>query len=427
MRGRQALKPILIILVVLVLVFIGIFLVINRSGSVEITAENNAEISIATEQDGEFKKIGNGKATYKSRDFSKPVYIQATSNQQKTISGVHLEKGSTKTVNLSFSSPVSATVLSEGSVFNAYIEGSLIQGIVPDEYTMTSFRTDRYETTRTELSGLPFMKKVVWDNRDNFVYISLRSGVGQFVNGTDLGGDSGFASSLSGASLPNVQRRDGQTRPLVTITDVAKAQGKPLVLISDSNIFTSPNLGTDLQSITGIKKIEDAVNEVYATSDYIIRYGGELPATSADESNQENSGADEHTKLLEIYDYSGKKIRDLEVHGESILNIAQVNTDMYILGGEELTLSKDGEQSSLPLYFRFVGDIASNQSKAFVLANNAVWQVSADGNSLQQVFQFPEGVGLEKSMVLQGNQLLFGTRPKPTDTDVIGKLYSLQF
>lgn len=428
MRERIPVKQLLIVLLIVIVAAGGFILFsMSQSATVEITAENNAEIAIATEQDGEFTKIGNGTVSYKSRDVSKPVYIQATYNQQKTISGVKLEKGSTQSVSLRFSTPVSASVLSEGSVFNAYLEGSLVQGIVPDEYTMTSFRTDRFETTRAALSGLPFMKKAVWNDKDNFVYISLRKGVGQFIGGKDLGGDSGFASSLSGVSLPDIQRKDGQTKPLVTITDVAKAPGRPLVLISESNIFTSSNLGTDLQSITGIKKVDDAVNEVFATSDYIVRYSSELPASSADESNQEDSGAAEHTKLVEIYDYNGKKIRELQLHGESLVNVAQSNNELFILSGEELTKSKNDEETTIPLYFKFVGDIASGNNKVYVLANNAVWQVSEDGKSLQQIHQFAQGVGLEKSMVVQGNQLLFGTRPKPTDTDVIGKLFSIQF
>lgn len=428
MDRQKIIKRIGLLLAAVVIIGIGYVLFLNtQKGSVSITAENNADIFIATEQDGEFKKIGAGEAIYKSRDFSKPVYIQATDGSKKTISGVWLKKGEDLSINLAFSNPLTANVLSEGSVFNPYIEGNLVQGIIPDEYTMTSFRTDRFETTRPELSSLPFMKKVVWSDKNNFVYTSLRRGVGQFVNGKDLGSDSGFASSMTGVSLPNVTRRDGQTKPLITITDAAKAPGKPLVLISESNIFTSPDLGTNLTSIIGFKKMDDVTNEVFATNDYILRYGAEMPATSADESNKKNSGAAEDTKLVEVYDYTGKKLRDLEVRGESILNVAQINKDILLLSGDELTHSNDDQVTPIPLYFKYVGDIASNQRAAFVLAGNAVWQVSTDGKSLQQIYSFESGVGLEKSMIVQDSQIIFGTRPKPTDTNVIGKLLSIQF
>ena len=427
MNPQPAIKRSYIVILVLVIVGTGVLLFfLNRPATLEIISESGADISVSDEKGGEFKSIGKSRATYKTREYEKPVYVQTTNGAKKTISGAKLVKGKKTTLNLKLVEPITANTISEGSVYNTYIEGTLVQGIVPDEYILASFRTDGYQTTRAGLTTVPYVKKIVWYDKDNFVYSSLRSGIGQFIAGKNMGNDGGIATKLSGVDLPDVTQNPGSNVPLVKISDIAKSGSRPLALVSDSNLFLSDDLGTSLRSIAGFKTEDGATNEVFATQDYIFKYSGELPAAYADETG-EGSDKEVEQSIITQYTYDGEKIRDITINDESVINVTQVNDTVYVLTPSELVRSNSSSAVEVPMYFTFVSDITTYKSNGVILADEGVWKISDDGVSMQRLYDFKDnGVGLTKSFASTNGALIFGTTPKPEE-NTSSKLLSIDF
>lgn len=427
MNTQPAIKRTYVIVLLLVVIATGALLFfLNRPAVLKITSEAGADISVATEKSGDFKKIGTGEATYKTRNYEKPVYIQTTKGAKKTVSGARLEKGKTSNLDLQLLDPITAKTVSEGSVYNAYFEGTLVQGIVPEEFVIASFRTDTYETSRAALKRLPYMKRIAWYDKDNFVYSSLRSGIGQFIGGVDKKNDGGIATKISGVDLPEISQTPGSNKPLVKLSDIAKFDNKPLALVSDANLFISDDLGTTLRSIAGFKTEDGASNEVFSTSDYIFRHTSQPPAATASEISTD-PGEEIEKSVITQYSYDGKKLRDITINDETVVNIAQVNDTVYVLSNSELVRSNNTASVEVPMYFTYVADVTTYNSVGVLLADNGVWKISDDGVSMQLLYDFGEnGVGLGHSFAKMNGALVFGTTPEP-DATTSSKLLSIEF
>jgi hypothetical protein len=415
----------LIPLIVSVILAIALLLFLNRAGTLSISSEDGADIFVATSQGGEFKKIGTSHAEYKTRELPSDVYIMSTKGDRKTISGATIKKrGSNDTLNVTLANTVNASKISDGAVFNTFIEGPLVQGIIPEEYMLTSFRTDSFATTRPDFANLPFVKKVVWYDKDNFVYSSLRDGVGRFVNGVDLG-RAGFASN-SDRESNSIESDDGVS--LIEFTDISKQTGRPLIILSDSSIFSSEDMGTTVQKIIDYKK-HDGMNIIYTTKDYVFRFSGDEPSAYADEEGKPVNKPAEHTSFLYQYTYQGKEVRKISVDAESVVGVASVGEKIFVATPYQLVSANQTKESIVPLYFSYVRDLTNYKDSVVLLADDGLWKVGEDGTSMQLLYPFTgKGVGLGKSFsVTTSGQLLFGTQAKPGDTSTDSVMFSVTF
>lgn len=415
-----------VILVLLMLATCGLIYFLNRPGTLVITTEGDAEISISRQQGGEFKSIGRGTATYSSRDFSTDVYVQATKGGRKTISGATLSRGVTNTLKLTLGNRVEATAISDGAVLNARLDDTLVQGILPFDYTMTSFRTDRFETTRAELVGLPYMQKVVWYDGNNFVYVALSGGVGRLVNGVDEG-DTGIAASVSDETLVNRDDSDESDTPIVSASDISMSPGRPLVLSTNRGLLASEDMGTSLRAL--YRQDEDASdNKVFTTPDRVIWLRDALPAATSDEAESKAHDSDHRTGITEV-DYSGKKLRQFNLDASEVIGATAVGQQTYVLADQQLIVQDGDQHRIVPVYFKYAADIILYKDSVLILADNAIWKVVDGGYSVQLLSEFNDvGVGLRGSFSINhAGELLFGTTQSLEDTETSSKLFSINF
>jgi hypothetical protein len=408
------------------IVIVGLILFLTRPGKVTVTSESGAELSVATEKSGMFKKIGVGTATYSTRKVPSEVYVMATKDGKKTISGLVAERGKTKSVNLALTAQVSVKPIMNGSVSSAFFDGTVGQGIVAGDYSLVNFKTDRVdEPLRPEFIGIPYLKKAIWYDANNFVYNSFRQGVGRFINGKHVGKE-GFANSISGKDLDSLEPEE--TDDIVDIKDISRSGDKPLVLLSSSNIFISNDRGGSLRSIAGFEPTSSSTVGLFTTSDYIFRFAGDDPSAHASESEAPSNNKNDHASTLYQYDYSGKELAKLSIHSESVRAVASRGKKSFILTPEKLILSEAGGTSDLALYFTYARDITTYKNRVVLLGDGGLWQIGDDGVSLQLLYDFKEsGVGLAQSFSISAGSLIFGTEQRPGDTKNTSKMFVTQF
>lgn len=400
---------------------VSLYLFLHRAGSLTINTEQGVDILVKTEQGGTFAKIGTERATYESKDFPVTVYVLVEKSGQKTLTGVHLKRGKNPDVQLALAPTIPATKISDGAVLNAFFDGTTVQGIVPGDGTLTSFRTDTFATTRPEFLDLPYMNKVIWYDKDNFIYQTADRSVGQFKQGADLG--TGFLAENITGDVVLGSDDEYATDNLVFISDAAQTAGKPLVLMSQSNLFTSENSGTNLQAI---KKFDRNTkdNTLFTSEQSIFR-------VSSRSGGDEEDSKDPAISIVE-YDYSGKEKGTYSLDELApVIRVTKKDKTIYVLTAANLYAIKDGDNKpqTLGLYFGSASDMVLYKDELVILGDEGLWKLDSSDNSLKLLYDYSaNGIGLAGSLsVTPDSRLIFGTEPRTDKTDQIGAIFSTSF
>lgn len=423
MNGINFKRLITVSVVVLVLV-VGLVIFLNRPGSLTINTEAGASISVATTKGGEFKKIGAGTATYKTSKIPSDLYIRITKDSKTTLSSARIDRRSSQTIELSLANPIRAQEITKGSVLNVFMEGTLVQGIDPNESMLVSFRTDKFETTRAAFVSLPYMKKVVWYDRDNFAYLSGESQVGQFKAGSDAGPD-GIGTNLKTGPVLG----EDSAAPSVSeeLRDIAKSPGKPLVLMSKDHIYLSDDMGTNLREVISYKTSTEE-NVLFASSQSIFRVSSRQ---AGDEVENEKAADKKPSITIQQYDYSGKDIATYGLEDDSpVSNVIQRGERLYVLTANSLyALQGETQPQKQNLYFGKAKDIALYKDYVVLLGDDGLWNLGADGKSLQLLHSYGQnGVGLNGSMsVTADGRLVFGTTTRTGQKNDTSAMFSVSF
>ncbi|HEY1064378.1 MAG TPA: hypothetical protein VGE30_03755 [Candidatus Saccharimonadales bacterium] len=399
MNRKKIIQRVLLIglpLFVLAVLFSG-------SSFVTIESEQGASIMMTDTKDGAFEKIGTTKVTHFF--FRKPavLYVSAELNGEQSITSVKPKRLSIQSVKLNLSTTTTAKKLSDGAVMDANFEGNKGRGIVYGQNTFVSFFTNSPDTdTDPQILGLPYIQKVVWNDFNNFVYLSDGGGVGQFVGGVDKG-DSEVGSLITGDVNIDTENTTEQGTPI--ILDISRTGDKPLVLLSQGNIFTSTDMGSRLRAITSFEP-ENRETAIFTADDSIFK----VTYPELQDAEVEDSG-DKPQILLEEYSYSGEKIQNTYLDDDSaVVNIIKHDDTVYILTQAGLYTVEGETVRGSDIYFANPADMVVYQDQVLVLAKDGLWKV-ADDKSFQLVFRYSKyGNGLMDSMSIDtNNQLIFGT------------------
>lgn len=405
---------------ILLFVFVpALFLILNRPGKLHITTESDADIYVATSQDAELKKIGTGEATYSSRKVPSEVYVQIRKGTKRAVTGAIIEKrGKTDSTFLKFEQPAVATTVSKASVKNTFIEGTLVQGIASYESSVVSFSTDSYATTRAELSGLPYMQKILWYDKNNFIYKSLDGVVGQFINGED-GGNEELTDFSSGG--------DDGGADYLNIVDFAKAPNRPLALMSPRFIYTSTNMGSTRKQIAFHEK-GDELERLFASNDYIFWFAGDAPSSDL-APEKSKTIKDIQTARIVQFDYTGKQLNDFKVAGSKVIAITSFNKIVYTLTDSALTIRNGADVKTIPLYLANPNDMIVYKDRVLVSSDTGVWQVNKERTGLGKVYSTPNGQGtIPNSLSINPDgRLLLSTRVSSEEGSSSGNIVSLLF
>jgi len=403
------------------LVFVvGFILYLNSGASITISSDTNSMISISTKKDGEFKKIGTTNVTYKTRKLPETIYILSEKDGKKTISGILLNKGDRKEIDLPLIAMPKVKKIADVSLANPFISGTLIQGISVDTQSLISMRTDTSEIPKPEFALLPYLQKVSWFDENNFIYKTYDNEVGAYINGQDEGSD-GIGVTVNNSSSSDTVSDEAHEDSFLRIIDFDKHASKPAVLLSDSSIYTTNDGGQTINQITGFKTTGSGTsNSVYSTENYIYRV-------------QENLASDYDTKkkqsdlfvMLYKYNYTGDLLSEQKVFTSNIQAVSDTPTATFVLASDNLTSIKDKTQKQINLYYTNIADLASYKGNMVVLLGNGLWRLSPDGTSLQLLYDLGSATALQNSIQINGDSLLFGSQPSEAGGD--SAIYSVQF
>lgn len=392
------------VLIALVFGFLAIITLIFfalRTATVTITAPEGSAILISTDKDEDLRQIGTTKATYRTKDIPTNLYIAIEKDGQKTLSGVEITEKKNYFATLSLNPQTKdAQVLTNGSVSSPFIEGTRIQGISL-RYKLTNFRTDAFETQKSAFIGLPYMKKIIWKDANNFVYVTFAGKVGRFINNNDLGTE----YSIQAKPLPDAVEN------IAALSDAVKTPDGRIFAVSSNYLVVSSDFGATFNPVAKIESLSDTP-VIFADNSNIYIVDESPPSAYASERIRKNqTGEDEHGGTLFRYNFSGKLQDKGRVEGAP-LGVVKGGNKPVLATNEGLS----DNNGLIPLYLNNVTDGEVIGKSGYVLADNGLWKLGSDSRSLQLVYDISKyGVGLEQSLSTYQNNILIGTTPGIND------------
>lgn len=409
--------------VTFVVIVVGLILFFTRPGKLVIETEEGGTIYVATERGGELKKIGETKATFSSRKIPQEVFVMVTSGEKKTMVHTELtERKSTKR-QVELKQPLEAQKVVDGSISNISIRGKKVQGVMPGEFRLINFNLETFEPIRSVFTASPQVSNVIWYNHDNFVYKAFDGRIGRFVNGKDVSSlNLGRAITGPGNQKSSVYGEKGIAGRY--FLDIAKTNNRPLILLSREALFSSDDMGETMKKLVTFDRPGENYR-VYADDDYIYHLVGGETADYATET--EDATTEESVGSAKIYkhNYSGELIETIEINGDNALSIITTKGTTHVLTKDFIATNKV-QTPEATQYFTFLRDVVEYEDRAFLLADNGVWEVGDNGSTSYLVATLPENnVGIFDSLMVEDGKILFSTGQKPEGPAVQGSIYSI--
>lgn len=398
------------ILVAIPLLALIIFL--NGPSIVTVESEPGAQIALAHERSGEFTTIGAGKVTHLIFGTPATKYISATLDGKQTITTVQTKRWSPQSIKIAIADMVEARKVSDGAVVDPIFNGNKGQGIVASQNILVNFNTESAdEPVNPEFVSLPYIQKVIWYDYDNFVYLS-DEGVGQFINGANQGFQN-VGTTTSGDVRIEAGATAANGSPY--IRDIAKDGDNPLVLLSNTNVFTSSNMGSKLRAVYSFDPPNSDMN-IFASGGSIFKVTApELGHTHANEAEEEVHEDEEPYMAIEEISYTGKIINASIIDDDqAVVDIVKKGSTTYVLTLTGVHTINGEDVQKEGLYFTDIAGMTLYQGEVVILADDGLWSLSEDGRSYQLLYRFADnGVALTGSLSVDpSNQLYFGTRAR---------------
>jgi hypothetical protein len=338
---------------------------------VTIESSKGANIMMAETKDGIFKKIGTTKVTRFFLRQPPRLYVSAELSGKQTIASIPPKRLSHQSVRLELSKTTTAKKLTDGAVMDANFSGNQGRGIVYGQNTLVGFYTDSSAPdTNPEFVGMPYVRKVIWNSFDTFMYLS-EEGVGQFINGVDKS-DSEVGTTITGKVNIDSNNTTEQGTPI--IVDISKTDGHPLVLLSHGNIFTSTDMGTHMRAVVSFEPTNREMN-IFTTQDSIFK------VTYPELIDADIKGNNEKPKiLLEEYSYTGEKLNNTYLDDDSnVVSIVRQGTTTWVLTQAGLHVVDGKTVRKSDIYFANPADMVVYKDQVLVLAKDGLWRVGSGG------------------------------------------------
>ena len=381
-----------LILVALVaaLIISWVLYIKSTTGTLHITSDPGALISISTSQGGEFREIGTGNASYSSRKDGETVYFKVELNENVSVSADTIIAGQDieRTLNVENAGVSGAKdKLFDGTVGFPLVEGKEAFGVSPDTSSIVNFGTEEFLPPRASLIGIPSVQDVIWTSSTVFVYDSIAEGIGISNNGINPflseGGSAGFI-------------------------DVAKFQGRPYVLIADGSVHLMDKLDGLTRKIRDIT--ETGILSVYSNGDSLSYAAQPYPGEYTDEIDGEESSVDPVTKVVKL-GYSGDLLDAYSVNGAETTAIFEVgSTDVVFDERGFSTHEPNSDAERTYSYFEDNHDVIQlSNGRIVALSEGGLWLVDPTYRAYRQVMPFnADEHGARNSLRQHGDILIFG-------------------
>lgn len=360
-----------------------------------ISVSTHDYASIYAKQGGtDFKKIGTGRAVLKTRN-KEAVFIEARLNEQITQRSVIPQRRQTQQISLGLRPLVEPKSFAEGPVIYPLVDGQFIHGINPHTNSLTVKRLEGSDGTLPDVPLLPFLKQIIWFDRQNFLYITLGRGAGIYGNSTDHG-----HGSLSYSA--------------------AATNGSAIALLGTDGVYLAEN--RDLANAQKISSyIDNSAPNIFMSNDRIFRIS--LIYEPIVEEQDEPLGKE--TELL-AFNLDGRREEEMRLPIKTPVRkmVTLENGELGLLSDEGLHFLKVGIGESNKKEFSFgkVQDFVEYKGHLLLLGESGLWEYNRSASEYYKLANYPMGEGyVPDSLTIFRNNLYFSTSNKAGGTSSRGK------
>lgn len=335
-----------------------------------VEAEAGSKIYLATERGGQFTEIGETKAEFSS-DKNQDVYVKVAKDNRATIKSAGLERSETVSLNLTLAPTQPTSRIATGALSFLHFEKDFVYGINPNTKALDYSNLGDKKFTDLLYLDLPFVRKVSWINKDNFIYATFGTGIGRVKNGAVKS----IASPLNQTSS--------------SYLDFSQYDGKPAVLLATTGLYLLDQpFDARPKNIVSVQITGEP--GLYTDNRYIYFTNREF-----EEPDDEGDSPVVVGSFLSVYDYEGSQKYSFELpQNQSFAKVVDAGTSFAALGGESLVMiDKDsGDLSETSYYFSQVNDILMTSSgQLLLLGTDGLWRYDSERSEFRLLSPLPQG------------------------------------
>lgn len=364
-------KTLFYLLLGLAALLIGVFFALRLlTATITITGPAESEIYVKQGTEG-FQQIGISQATFKTRSLE-TVYVEARLNQQVSQAEIAPKRRENLVVDIEIRPLAQAQRLASGPLIYPRIDDGYIYGINPNINNLAVEPLGQGTKSHPPLPLLPFLKKVVWQNSQNYYYLTLDGRAGIVRNSKSVFDDPG-EQSLEGKAYDDV---------------VNLGTGKFGLMASDGLFMFN---GVSLSSSAKLAgPVNNSTSSLFVSGKHL--YVSSLIYEEEGAAHEELRGQE---TILEVFNLEGKKIQDYNLPiAEPIYRaVSQNGPSITLLTASGLYLFDTQTQALQLKTFSFgtVRDLLAHKDKLLLLGTSGLWEYQNDTGQYYKVAAYPDG------------------------------------
>lgn len=375
-------KILLIVVPLIILTGIGIwFYLLSTTATLIVSAPQESEIYVK-ESGEEFRLLGKNEVEFKTRS-SNEIIFEARKDSLRSQKTIKPEANKTIKVILEFEKQLTLKSVAKVAMSNFLIENGLVYGINTHTKSFISVPTNNSVQPSPVTPLLPNLKKIIYKNGKNFLYISLGKGTGI------------------------VENNKVQEDEIFKYSDASIIRDNKLALLGKDGLYIG-----DRDNLENAKKINGYYNDsspsVFSNSENIYM------VSRIYEESEEGILPKAKENKLQIFNPDGVKLKEITINTqEKINNVIQLsNESVAALTTDDIYFinTENSEISNLNFSFGQVKDSIIFKDELFLLGTDGLWRFRRDSNDFVKMAEYPkEQEYVPLSLTVLNGEMFFST------------------
>lgn len=375
-------RILLIVVPLIILTGIGIwFYLLSTTATLIVSAPQESEIYVK-ESGEEFRLLGKNEVEFKTRS-SNEIIFEARKDSLRSQKTIKPEANKTIKVILEFEKQLTLKSVAKVAMSNFLIENGLVYGINTHTKSFTSVPTNNSVQPSPVTPLLPNLKKIIYKNGKNFLYISLGKGTGI------------------------VENNKVQEDEIFKYSDASIIRDNKLALLGKDGLYIG-----DRDNLENAKKINGYYNDsspsVFSNSENIYM------VSRIYEESEEGILPKAKENKLQIFNPDGVKLKEITINTqEKINNVIQLsNESVAALTTDDIYFinTENSEISNLNFSFGQVKDSIIFKDELFLLGTDGLWRFRRDSNDFVKMAEYPkEQEYVPLSLTVLNGEMFFST------------------
>jgi hypothetical protein len=326
--------------------------------------------------------LGKNEVEFKTRS-SNEIIFEARKDSLRSQKTIKPEANKTIKVELEFEKQLTLKSVAKVAMSNFLIENGLVYGINTHTKSFISVPTNNSVQPSPVTPLLPNLKKIIYKNGKNFLYISLGKGTGI------------------------VENNKVQEDEIFKYSDASIIRDNKLALLGKDGLYIG-----DRDNLENAKKINGYYNDsspsVFSNSENIYM------VSRIYEESEEGILPKAKENKLQIFNPDGVKLKEITINTqEKINNVIQLsNESVAALTTDDIYFinTENSEISNLNFSFGQVKDSIIFKDELFLLGTDGLWRFRRDSNDFVKMAEYPkEQEYVPLSLTVLNGEMFFST------------------